>query len=64
MVVTRKGLGGNEFIARIQLSQVGETNSIANIPVDSKTIRVGDTVTVAAEPAKAAAKPAQKSAKR
>ena len=67
MIVTRKGLRESEFISRILLSQVGETNSIANIPVDSKTIHVGDIVTVAVDekaPVKAAAKPAQKSAKR
>ena len=63
-----------EFIARVQISQVGETTSIANIPLDAKTIKVGDIVTVAIDnpaapakesvKAKAPAKVVRKSAKR
>lgn len=68
MLITRKSGSEKSFIARVQLSQVGETTSIANIPLDSKKIQVGDIVTVAQEekaPAKPAAKAAaNKSAKR
>ncbi|MBR2872279.1 MAG: hypothetical protein IKB99_02170 [Lentisphaeria bacterium] len=53
LAVSRKGADKSEFIARLQLSQVGETTSIANIPVDSKPLQVGDVVNVVIENEKA-----------
>lgn len=62
LAVCRNNGGKSEFIARLQVAQVGETTSIANIPVDAKPLKVGDAVTVVIEP-KAAA-PAAKTAGR
>ena len=63
--VCRRNGDKNEFIARVQISQVGETTSVANIPLDAKPIQVGDIVTVALDdPTSPAAAPAGKSAKR
>ena len=62
MLVTRPNSKGAEFIARIQLSQVGDNSSIANIPPESKDIKVGDIVTLVVEE-KAAAPAAKKAAK-
>lgn len=65
MNVCRRNGDKNEFIARVQISQVGETTSVANIPLDAKPIQVGDIVTVALDdPTSPAAAPAGKSAKR
>ncbi|MBQ9753759.1 MAG: hypothetical protein IJV93_03295 [Lentisphaeria bacterium] len=65
MNVCRRNGDKNEFIARVQISQVGETTSVANIPIDAKPIQVGDIVTVALDdPTSPAAAPAGKSAKR
>ena len=46
MLVTRPNGKSSDFIARIQLSQVGDNSSIANIPPVSKEIKVGDIVTL------------------
>ena len=63
MLVTRRNGAQDEFIARVQISQVGEVSSIANIPLDAKPIQVGDIVTIVVEkPAPAA--PAKKSSGR
>ena len=55
LAVCRKSAGKTEYIARLQVAQVGETTSIANIPVDAKPLKVGDIVTVVVEEAKAPA---------
>ena len=61
MNVCRRDGDKSEFIARVQISQVGETTSIANIPIDAKTIKVGDIVTVAVDdPTAPEAAPAKK----
>ena len=60
MLVTRRNGAQDEFVARVQVSQVGEVSSIANIPPDSKPIQVGDIVTIVVEKPAAAA-PAKKS---
>ena len=62
MNVCRPNGDKSDFIARVQISQVGETTSIANIPLDAKPIKVGDIVTVAVE-TPAAAAPAAKNGK-
>lgn len=63
MLVTRRNGAQDEFVARVQVSQVGEVSSIANIPPDAKPIQVGDIVTIVVEkPAPAA--PAKKSSGR
>ena len=61
LVITRKG---GEFIARVQIDRVGETSSIANIPLDAKAIQVGDIVAVAVEEKAPAQAPAKAAAKR
>lgn len=63
MLVTRRNGAQDEFVARVQISQVGEVSSIANIPPDSKPIQVGDIVTIVVEKPAAAA-PAKKSSGR
>ncbi|MBO5791668.1 MAG: hypothetical protein J6S54_04265 [Lentisphaeria bacterium] len=63
MLVTRRNGAQDEFVARVQVSQVGEVSSIANIPPDSKPIQVGDIVTIVVEKPAAAA-PAKKSSGR
>ena len=63
MLVTRPKGQGVDFIARVQLSQVGDNTSIANIPPVSKEIRVGDIVTLVVEDEKPADKAAKKAAK-
>jgi hypothetical protein len=63
MLVTRKNGNKFDFIARVQLSQVGDNTSIANIPPVSKEIRVGDIVTLVVEDEKPADKAAKKAAK-
>lgn len=60
MLVTRRNGNQEEFIARIQISQVGEISSIANIPPESKPIRVGDIVTIVVEKTAASAAAGQK----
>ena len=60
MLVTRRNGNQEEFIARIQISQVGEISSIANIPPESKPIRVGDIVTIVVEKTAAPAAAGQK----
>lgn len=55
VVITRKTAQGSDFIARVQLAQVGETASVANITPDAKKIKVGDIVTVPVEESRAAA---------
>lgn len=54
IVITRKNANGRDFIARVQLAQVGETASVANITPDAKKIEVGDLVTVAADESRVA----------
>ena len=54
IVITRKNANGRDFIARVQLAQVGETASVANITPDAKKIEVGDIVTVAADESRVA----------
>jgi hypothetical protein len=61
IIITRKNAKGSDFIARVQLAQVGETASVANITPDAKKIAVGDLVTVAVDENRAAA-PAPKAA--
>ena len=63
MLVTRPNGKNVDFIARVQLSQVGDNTSIANIPPVSKEIRVGDIVTLVVEDEKPADKAAKKAAK-
>jgi hypothetical protein len=54
IIITRKNANGRDFIARVQLAQVGETASVANITPDAKKIEVGDIVTVAADESRVA----------
>jgi len=54
MLITRRSGSKKQFIARVKISQVGETASIANIPPEAKDIRVGDEVTIAPAPETAA----------
>ena len=49
MMITRKNGAKSDFITKVVIAKVGETSSIATIPVDAKPIQVGDIVTVAME---------------
>jgi len=49
LIITRKGPEKSDFITKVTIAKVGETTSIADIPSDSKPIKVGDVVTVSVE---------------
>lgn len=44
MIVIRRAGDKDEHIANVRLAKIGENSSIANIPAESKTIKVGDLV--------------------